>query len=179
MNLIFMGLNMIALPLTGLVEISELINYFVKTGLNPVDLSERIGTTAAYFTNYVMQVSLLSNGMFLIDGVHFFYIVFQQLKHLFFSGPLIDDFPFDIGYNKSFSCTIGLISLIFAVPMPIMSMFGALFFFFKYFIDKYNIIYVYQQDFESDCRMRNDLIVYLIWGVIIFQLLNFAFLYNF
>jgi hypothetical protein len=77
MNLIFMSLNMIALPLTGLVEISELMNYFVKTALNPVDLSEKISETAAFFTNYVMQVSLLSNGMFLIDIVHLLVTVFS------------------------------------------------------------------------------------------------------
>lgn len=40
-------------------------------------------------------------------------------------------------------------SLLFSAAMPIVSLFAFCFFGFRFYIEKYNFIYVYQQDFES------------------------------
>ena len=43
----------------------------------------------------------------------------------------------------------------------------------QYYIDKYNMIYVYPIDFESKLTTRKALIVYSIVGIILFQLVMF------
>jgi hypothetical protein len=53
---------------------------------------------------------------------------------------------------------MGLMNLIFMIPMPVMSFFGMGFFAFRYWIEKYNLIFVYFQDFESECRMLDILV---------------------
>jgi uncharacterized membrane protein (DUF485 family) len=62
LNLIFMSLNMIFLPLTGLVQIEEFLNIFVNIDISVIDtISKNIGEMAAFFTSYVMQVTFISN----------------------------------------------------------------------------------------------------------------------
>jgi hypothetical protein len=60
--------------------------------------------------------------------------------------------------------------------MPMCSFFAMAFFFFRYYIEKYNMMFVYQQDFESRGHLRDILIPYQIFEVILYQLMNFAFL---
>lgn len=62
---------------------------------------------------------------------------------------LEDDWYFDLGYHFAFSLTIFTIIFIFSAAVPLISFFGFLFFAFKYFIDKYNFVFVYQTEFES------------------------------
>ena len=45
---------------------------------------------------------------------------------------------------------IFLCSLLFSALVPLISLFAFLVFFVKYFIDKYNLIFVYYKVYESD-----------------------------
>ena len=72
LNLIFMAINMVFLPLTGLVSIEELIKYFASFDFKIIDvISQNIGAMAAFFVSYVMQVTYISNCIQLIDLPHF------------------------------------------------------------------------------------------------------------
>ena len=55
-----------------------------------------------------------------------------------------DDWYFDLGYYMSYTSTISLLCLLFCVAMPIMSFFAAFFFAFRFYIEKYNMLFVYQ-----------------------------------
>ncbi|MDR3547247.1 MAG: hypothetical protein P4M11_03035 [Candidatus Pacebacteria bacterium] len=50
-----------------------------------------------------------------------------------------------------------------------MTVVGTLFFFFKYFVDKYNMLYVYPVAFESNGMTVNTLIRYTIIGIALFN----------
>jgi len=55
LNLIFMGINMVFLPLTGLITIDELLKYFASFDFKFIDaISKNIGAMAAFFVSYVM-----------------------------------------------------------------------------------------------------------------------------
>ncbi len=56
-----------------------------------------------------------------------------------------------------------------------MTVFGTLFFFFKYFVDKYNMLYVYRVEFESNGMTVNTLIRYTIIGIVFFNVYAFLF----
>ena len=54
-----------------------------------------------------------------------------------------DGFYFPLGYNIAYSLIIYTIVIIFSTVAPIITPFGGCYFTVKYFIDKYNIVYVY------------------------------------
>lgn len=63
--------------------------------------------------------------------------------------PFLDDFAFDLGYHQSYSIVIFCMGLIFCGTMPLISIFAMLFFSIKYYIDKYNLTFVYNKEFEG------------------------------
>lgn len=54
-----------------------------------------------------------------------------------------DDWFFDLGYYTSYTGTLSLMCLLFSVSMPIMSFFAAFFFIGRFYIEKYNMLFVY------------------------------------
>lgn len=50
-----------------------------------------------------------------------------------------------------------------------MSVLGTLFFFFKHFVDKYNMLYVYPLEYESNGMTVNTLIRYSLIGIVLFN----------
>ena len=71
-----------------------------------------------------------------------------------------DTWYFDIGYHFAFSLTIFTIALVFSAAVPLIPFFGFLFFAFKYFIDKYNYMYVYETEFESEGLLATTVATY-------------------
>lgn len=67
-------------------------------------------------------------------------------------------------------------SLLFAVVIPLITVFAMLFFTVRFIFDKYNQTYVYFKEFEAKGRLKQHIIWILIIVIILSQLLNFAFL---
>ena len=61
----------------------------------------------------------------------------------------MDDYAFDLGYFQSQTIVIFSLGIIFSAVMPPISFFLMIFFFFRYYIDKYNLIFVYNREFEG------------------------------
>ena len=60
-------------------------------------------------------------------------------------------------------------SLMFSVTMPIVNIFAVIFFAMRYYIEKYNFLFVYQQEYESGGNTRSYLIPYQIISVLLFN----------
>ena len=58
-----------------------------------------------------------------------------------------DDWFFDLGYHFAFSIMVFILILIFSASVPLIPLFGFIFFAFKYVVDKYNFVYVYQTEY--------------------------------
>lgn len=65
------------------------------------------------------------------------------------------------------------ICMLFSVGMPLILPFGALFFTIKYFLEKYNLIYVYPAEFDTKVVNRKTLIIYIIGSLLAFQAFMF------
>ena len=178
MNLFFMGLNMIILPLTGLISIQDFIDYGLTNEFRVInELAVRIGQMAAFFTTYMMQVTFLFNCIQVLDLGHLFIsLIWSRFLKTIQGLEFRDEYPFDLGYWLAFTSTIGLMSLIFSTVMPILTLFSFIFFATRYYIEKYNVIFVYMQDFDSKGTMLQVIVPYGIIGVLFYQILNFAFL---
>jgi len=65
--------------------------------------------------------------------------------------------------------------LIFSGTMPLQSAFAMLFFTFKYYIDKYNLTFVYNREFEGGGVIKKQVLPYLLFSTYLFQFLNMGY----
>jgi hypothetical protein len=76
---------------------------------------------------------------------------------------------FDYGYNYSFSITVFMLIICFSTTIPLITPFGALFFYIKYYIDKYNLLFLYPAEFESYGNVTDMIIKFELIGIFFFQ----------
>jgi hypothetical protein len=74
--------------------------------------------------------------------------------------------PFKISVAVSFFT----FSLFFCILVPLLAPLSATIFITAYYIDKYNLIYIYPINFESRVAHRRHPLVYAIAGIVLFQL---------
>ena len=65
--------------------------------------------------------------------------------------------------------------LLFSCLVPLITFFAALFFCIKYFVDKYNLIFVYFKIFESGGKIRKKVTSYMIFILILYLLVTVSF----
>ena len=61
-----------------------------------------------------------------------------------------------------------MMALIFATVVPLISVFACLFFTFKYFVDKYNLTFVYHKEFEGGGAIKKNVIPYSLFSLYMF-----------
>lgn len=66
------------------------------------------------------------------------------------------------------------IVFLFSVTAPVITFFGFLFFTFKYFVDKYNFIWVYPKEFDSKAKLTITTSSYVMVALFLFQILMFG-----
>lgn len=107
-----------------------------------------MGTMGSFFTRYMMQVSLLLNMIYLFDLPHFFVKTFRYLLYRYRHRkdparirelePFKDTWSFDLGYFQAYTLTLFFLGILFASVIPLITVFTFLFFFLRYWFDKYN-----------------------------------------
>ena len=65
--------------------------------------------------------------------------------------------------------------LIFCGTMPLISIFAMLFFTFKYYIDKYNLTFVYNKEFEGGGAIKKQVLPFMLFSIYFFQILNMGY----
>ena len=133
----------------------------MKTDFEFVNIiSQNLGTMAAFFATYILQITFLSNCIQLLDIPHLIIRTMKGLCRNLLYENLQDDWFFNLGYYQAYTLTVSFLCLLVIVPMPIVSSFAALFFTFRFYIEKYNILFVYRQGFESHGRLLEVVIPY-------------------
>lgn len=121
---------------------------------------------------YIVQVTFLSNSIQLLALPQFILkklrILIAQTDYEKFYASLIKKY-FDYGFNYSFSITVFVLTLCFSTTIPLIAPFGCLFFYIKYFVDKYNLLFVYPVEFESHGNIGFIVIKFLLLGVFFYQ----------
>lgn len=75
---------------------------------------------------------------------------------------------FDIGYNNAIVLSVYTLCLLFSISAPIVLIIGTLYFTVRYFIDKYNFIYIYPAEYESKRIARSSLVIYSLLAIVLF-----------
>ena len=80
-------------------------------------------------------------------------------------------FVYDMGLRNALAVTLFSIGLVFSLVVPLLCFVMTFIFFLGYCIDKFNLIFVYPLDFDSQITNRKCLIQYAVSCVIAFQTL--------
>lgn len=88
----------------------------------------------------------------------------------------MDDYPFDLGYYQAFAIVVFCTGLVFSGVIPIISIFLCIFYYFRYYIDKYNLIFVYNREFEGGgIIVKKQVLPLMILSLYLFQVYNLAY----
>lgn len=78
---------------------------------------------------------------------------------------------FDFGFHYSFSLIVFLMTLVFSSTIPLVVPFGCLFFYVKYYFDKYNLLFFYPAEFESQGNIGKVVIKFMLFAIFFFQVI--------
>jgi hypothetical protein len=92
----------------------------------------------------------------------------RRNKNAVIKKPFVDDFAFDLGYHQSYCIVIFTIGIIFSPVVPLIPIFGAFFFSAKYYVDKYNLTFVYNKEFEGGGVIKKNVIPYMLFSIYVF-----------
>lgn len=160
----FLLINTVFLPITGITTMESFKDTLVSKGLLETHtiIIQNLVKSSTFFIRYVMSCTFLSSCFLIFDIGHTLYKLFF-LQQVCRRKKTLDEVQeenmrrnlavnkdrwyFDIGYNIAFTQIIYCIVLIFSTVAPLVTLFGCLYFSIKYFIDKYNLLYVYPNEF--------------------------------
>ena len=173
-NVVFMVINCFFIPTFGVLswsKLKECIKYLLVTHWD-MDISEGFIRNSYFFLRYAIQVTFISNGIQLLALPQFFVkkmrVLLASSDYEKFYASMIKKY-FDYGYNYSFSITVFILIICFSTTIPLITPFGALFFYIKYYIDKYNLLFLYPAEFESHGNVTEMIIKFELIGIFFFQ----------
>ena len=65
--------------------------------------------------------------------------------------------------------------MVFSVLVPYVAIFAMFFFAFKYFVDKYNISFVYNVEFQGIAVIKKRVVPLMTFNIIVYQVINVGF----
>jgi hypothetical protein len=122
----------------------------------------------------------LSVGFWLLDIPHqvakgISYCVHKARYRNKTNKPFIDTYAYDLGYHMSYGLTVFQISMVFSTLVPYVPAFACIFFFFKYYVDKYNLSFVYNTEFRGVGIIRKRVVPFSVFNIVVYQLMNVAY----
>lgn len=75
----------------------------------------------------------------------------------------------------SYGLTTFAIAMVFSVIVPYVAIFAMVFFLFKYYVDKYNLTFVYRPEFRGVGIIKRRVVPLSIFNIIVYQLINVGF----
>jgi hypothetical protein len=173
-NVVFMLVNCFIIPTFGVLNVNKMksyIKYLLNSGWD-WDVSEALVRNTYFFMRYIIQVTFISNGIQLLALPQYFVrkvrVFLAKTDYEKFYASLIKKY-FDYGYHYSFSITVFILTLCFSSTIPLIAPFGSLFFIMKYYIDKYNLLFVYPAEFESHGNIFGLVVKFNLLGIFFFQ----------
>ncbi|CRH02920.1 conserved Plasmodium membrane protein, unknown function [Plasmodium relictum] len=174
-NFIFLILNTIIIPLLSLSPLSSLLKVMYSDEIEQwtTRLREYLFNSSGFFSmRYLFHCCFLTcaNQLLQIPQFSIRSIVKKITK------KEIGAWTFDFGYWYGFNTSILALILTFSVAVPFILPLGSLYFFLRYYIDKYNLIYeICRTNLDSHGAVVRTAIKFMLFSVAFFQLVMFTF----
>ena len=162
---------MIFFPLLGAVTLGNLIEQLLTIEITKWNLSlvTNIVLVGDFFVNFIISMAFGSNISDLIFTNQYFTSNFYIYRdsHNEKTAPV-----FDFAYEYSRILSILCIILVFSISVPLILPFGCLFMTIKYWVDKYNLLYVYRIEALPGNNLQGLVTVYIFIILSISQFIN-------
>jgi hypothetical protein len=187
----FLLLNTVVMPITGITTMEQVLKKTVDSygGTVQANISRNLVNSSTFFLKYIISCTFLSSCLLIFDVGHQVYNLIikgglcskkrteEQLREKKVQHSLSaykDVWYFDMGSHIAFTVTVYLVVLMFSQVSPIITPFGVAFFGIKYFIDKYNIIYVYPSEYVGEGRLYKRVVSLQYFCIFFSQLVMFG-----
>jgi len=160
MNAFFLMLNTFLVPLMSLQSIPRFVERFVSMPVG--DWNTTLGTmflssSGGFAIQYMASTVFLSNGSQLV----------QMPRTL---GMREKDAPFDFGYWYASALSVLTLCLGFSVVVPLILPWAALYFWVKFYVDKYNFLFlVTPPGLDSSGRLAHAMLPYWCFSIALFE----------
>ncbi|RWS26164.1 hypothetical protein B4U80_10297 [Leptotrombidium deliense] len=177
---LYLVMGTIILPSLGYNSVDTLLG--VAFGGNQTFPWAKLTTSSgSLFTNYVIYAALLGNALELLRipeiFLYFFYVNFFSSTVAEFESArrnVIFEFQFGVLYSRLL--LIFFMVVTFSMTSPLIVPFGLLYVVIKYFVDRYNIYYVYRPS-RISVKMHSTAITFFHLSILAMQFQVFAYLY--
>ena len=89
--------------------------------------------------------------------------------------PYVDDIPFDLGERQAQSAVYFAMGLFFSGTQPLQTVFTCMFFVMKYHVEKYNLIFVYNKQFDTKGILWKPTLRLMLIILYIFQMMQIGY----
>jgi hypothetical protein len=162
---------LIFFPLLEAITLESVVQKLSKVDITMwnITLVTNIVKVGEFYVNFILSMSLGSNFLDLaITNQYFLWDFYIYRKSFEFKTAPV----FDFAYEYSRVLIILCITLVFSISMPIILPFGCLFMTVKYWLDKYNLLYVYRVEPGPGTFMQGTVLFYLLIVISISQGIN-------
>ena len=175
-SFIFLLINSILIPSFKNDELVNMLNKlkefnFEKKNYN---LTAPLLDNSYFFCRYIIQVTFLSNTIQLLAVPPFLMrkirVLIARSDYEKIYASMVKKY-FDYGFHYSFALIVFLMTLIFSTTIPLVVPFGCLFFYVKYYFDKYNLLFFYPAEFESQGNLGKVVIKFMLFAIFFFQII--------
>jgi len=175
MNIIFMVINSLIIPLTSLNSMGLLAKHMYNTPLeqwNVVIGASFLSSSGSFAIRYLINSSLLSSAVQLLQVPQTLYSKVMSMSAV--TRAEMEDaermWDFDFGYWYACALSIFVMCLTFSAVVPLVLPCGAVYFFMKYHVDKYNFTYnVCAVAMESRGAVASKVMNYMVSGIAFMQ----------
>jgi len=168
-NFIFIFLNCTIVPLINLTMIQTFI---VNKNIDNEMLVERISHSTEFLLRLLIQITFISATIQLFASPYFATKKFKKWVNNEYKDEnwQFQEWFFHIGYSVPYNAALFTMILVFSTIAPLVLPMGAILFYLKYMLDKYNLLYVCPEQFESAGKIsRSKPIYYVIFSLVLYH----------
>ncbi|XP_065834492.1 CSC1-like protein 1 [Oscarella lobularis] len=145
---LYLFLIIVILPGLGLTSIDSLVAIKDTSGLNKILECIFLPSNGAFFVNYVLSSAFIGTGLELLrlPSLISYWWKWGTLKSLEGKKVALEEVkaPFAFGIEYAWIVTIFSVTVTFSIVCPLIVPFGILYFLMKYWVDKYNLYFVFE-----------------------------------
>lgn len=177
-NFMFLILNTIIIPLLSVSPLNAFLKLVYEKEMEK--LSEQLGAilfnSSGFFAmRYILHCYFLTCANQLLQIPQFsMRSIYEKITK-----KETETWTFDFGYWYAFNTSMLALILTFSVTVPLILPLGSLYFFLRYYIDKYNLIYeICRTNLDSQGAVVKTAINFMLFSVAFFQAVMFGFFFR-
>jgi hypothetical protein len=146
-----MIVSTLLIPTLGLSSFEELASKDLE---NTCDIATKAINNSQFYVRSLTSLCFFSSAYYIFDAPHWGNKTMQKMT--FLAKPLhmhlspvrfVDEFYFDVSWYFAYALVVFSIGLFFSTIAPAIPIICFIWFYVKYWIDKYNFIYVYHKKY--------------------------------